>query len=156
MVQQNCGAGVTRFWRSCLTCTLGGHVVSWPNFSDLNPILAAGNAAISLISKEGQRQIPLNGPFLERSPEANLKSEEIMSSVYIPYSTQWHFVFGLRLAPHQENAFAIVDAGMSVKFEDGTNTTKELQIFYDVWAPPLSLQAKPASSSSGGNGMTKC
>ncbi|NP_001305103.1 aldehyde oxidase 4 [Macaca mulatta] len=106
--------------------TLGGHVVSRPNFSDLNPILAAGNAAINLISK-GQRQIPLNGPFLERSPEADLKSEEIVSSVYIPYSTQWHFVFGLRMAQRQENAFAIVNAGMSVKFEDGTNTIKNFK-----------------------------
>ncbi|KAL4695371.1 hypothetical protein H8959_000466, partial [Pygathrix nigripes] len=115
--------------------TLGGHVVSRPNFSDLNPILAAGNAAINLVSKEGQWQIPLNGPFLERSPEADLKSEEIVSSVYIPYSTQWHFVFGLRMAQRQENAFAIVNAGMSVKFEDGTNTIKELQMFYGSVGP---------------------
>ncbi|XP_041592981.1 aldehyde oxidase 4-like [Vulpes lagopus] len=110
--------------------TLGGHVVSRPNFSDLNPILAAGNATINLLSKEGKRQIPLNSHFLERSPEANLKSEEIVLSVYIPYSTQWHFVSGLRLAQRQENAFAIVNAGMSVKFEDGTDTIKNLQMFY--------------------------
>uniref|UniRef100_A0A8C0X5P8 xanthine dehydrogenase n=1 Tax=Castor canadensis TaxID=51338 RepID=A0A8C0X5P8_CASCN len=110
--------------------TLGGHVVSRPNFSDLNPILAAGNATINLISKEGKRQIPLNGPFLEGSPEASLRSEEVVLSIYIPYSTQWHFVSGLRLAQRQENAFAIVNAGMSVKFADGTNTIKDIQMFY--------------------------
>ncbi|XP_012510616.1 PREDICTED: aldehyde oxidase 4-like [Propithecus coquereli] len=117
--------------------TLGGHVVSRPNYSDLNPILAAGNATINLISKDGQRQILLNGPFLERSPEANLKSEEIVLSVSIPYSTQWHFVSGLRLAQRQENAFAIVNAGMSVKFEDGTNIIKELQMFYGSVGPTI-------------------
>nr|XP_055201143.1 aldehyde oxidase 4-like isoform X3 [Nyctereutes procyonoides] len=42
----------------------------------------------------------------------------------------WHFVSGLRLAQRQENAFAIVNAGMSVKFEDGTDTIKNLQMFY--------------------------
>ncbi|XP_077010735.1 aldehyde oxidase 4-like [Tamandua tetradactyla] len=110
--------------------TLGGHVVSRPYFSDLNPILAAGNATINLTSKEGERQIPLNGPYLERLPEADLKSEEIVLSVSIPYSTQWHFVSGLRQAQRQENAFAIVNAGMSVKFEDGTNIIKELKMFY--------------------------
>ncbi|XP_040828095.1 aldehyde oxidase 4 [Ochotona curzoniae] len=110
--------------------TLGGHVVSRPRYSDLNPILAAGNATINLISKEGKRQLPLNGAFLERSPEANLKPEEIVLSVYIPYSTQWHFVTGLRQAQRQENASAIVNAGMSVKFEDGTNTVKDFQMFY--------------------------
>uniref|UniRef100_A0A8C6EJW0 FAD-binding PCMH-type domain-containing protein n=1 Tax=Microcebus murinus TaxID=30608 RepID=A0A8C6EJW0_MICMU len=117
--------------------TLGGPVVSRPNYSDLNPILAAGNATINLISKDGQRQIPLNGPFLERSPEANLKSEEIVLSVSIPYSTQWHYVSGLRLAQRQENAFAIVNAGMSVKFEDGTNVIKELQMFYGSVGPTV-------------------
>ncbi|XP_062958710.1 aldehyde oxidase 4 [Cynocephalus volans] len=117
--------------------TLGGHVVSRPNYSDLNPILAAGNATINLVSKEGERQIPLNGPFLERSPEANLKTEEIVLSVYIPYCTQWHFVSGFRLAQRQENAFAIVNAGMSVKFEDGTNIVKDLQMFYGSVGPTI-------------------
>ncbi|XP_032210256.1 aldehyde oxidase 4-like isoform X4 [Mustela erminea] len=117
--------------------TLGGHVVSRPNFSDLNPILAAGNATINLISKEGERQIPLNSLFLERSSEASLKSEEIVLSVYIPHSTQWHFVSGLRLAQRQENAFAIVNAGMSVKFEDGTDTIKDLQMFYGSVGPTV-------------------
>ncbi|XP_059558677.1 aldehyde oxidase 4-like [Myotis daubentonii] len=117
--------------------TLGGHVVSRPNFSDLNPILAAGNATINLISKEGERQIPLDGHFLERAPEADLKSEEIVLSVYIPHSTQWHFVSGLRLAQRQENAFAIVNAGMSVKFEDGTDTIKDLKIFYGRVGPTV-------------------
>uniref|UniRef100_A0A8C5L278 aldehyde oxidase n=1 Tax=Jaculus jaculus TaxID=51337 RepID=A0A8C5L278_JACJA len=117
--------------------TLGGHVVSRPKFSDLNPILAAGNATINVISKEGQRQIPLNGPFLEGSAEANLRPEEVVLSVSIPYSTQWHFVAGLRLAQRQENAAAIVNAGMSVKFEDGTNTIKELQVFYGNVGPTI-------------------
>ncbi|XP_015986617.2 aldehyde oxidase 4 isoform X2 [Rousettus aegyptiacus] len=117
--------------------TLGGHVVSRPNFSDLNPILAAGNAVINLISKESQRQIPLDGPFLERSPEADLKSGEIVFSVDIPHSTQWHFVSGLRQAQRLENSFAIVNAGMSVKFEDGTNTIKDLQMYYGSVGPTV-------------------
>ncbi|KAM9085907.1 LOW QUALITY PROTEIN: aldehyde oxidase 4-like [Megaptera novaeangliae] len=65
-----------------------GHVVSRPKSSDLNPILAAGNATINLISKEGERQIPLDSHFLKKSPEAGLKSEEVVLSVYIPRSTQ--------------------------------------------------------------------
>ncbi|EPY77222.1 aldehyde oxidase structural 2-like protein [Camelus ferus] len=98
---------------------------------------ASGNATINVISKEGERQIPLDGHFLERSPEARLKSEEIVLSVYIPHSTQWHFVLGLRMAQHQENAFAIVNAGMSVKFEDGTDTIKDLQMFYGSVGPTV-------------------
>uniref|UniRef100_A0A4W2IRU8 aldehyde oxidase n=1 Tax=Bos indicus x Bos taurus TaxID=30522 RepID=A0A4W2IRU8_BOBOX len=129
--------------------TLGGHVVSRPNYSDLNPILAAGNATINLISKEGKRQIPLDGRFLEKSPEANLKSEETVLSVYIPHSTQWHFVSGLRIAQRQENAFAIVNAGMSVKFEDGTDTIKELQMFYGSVGPTVVSASKTCQQLIG-------
>ncbi|XP_004701798.2 aldehyde oxidase 4 [Echinops telfairi] len=117
--------------------TLGGHVVTRPNYSDLNPILAAGNASINLKSKEGERQIPLNGSFLERDPEANLKPEEIVLSVYIPSTTQWNFVAGFRQAQCQENDFAIVNAGMSVEFEEGTNTIKDLKMLYGGVAPTV-------------------
>lgn len=44
---------------------------------------------------------------------------------------------GLRLAQRQENAFAIVNAGMSVKFEDGTDTIKDLQMFYGSVGPTV-------------------
>uniref|UniRef100_A0A8D1S9K3 FAD-binding PCMH-type domain-containing protein n=1 Tax=Sus scrofa TaxID=9823 RepID=A0A8D1S9K3_PIG len=119
--------------------TLGGHVVSRPNYSDLNPILAAGNAIINLISKEGERQIPLDGHFLERSPDASLKPEEVVLSVYIPHSPQvrWHFVSGLRMAQRQENASAIANAGMSVQFEEGTDRIKALQMFYGSVGPTV-------------------
>ncbi|XP_057614582.1 aldehyde oxidase 4 isoform X1 [Chionomys nivalis] len=117
--------------------SLGGHMVSRPNFSDLNPILAAGNATINVMSKEGEQQIPFDDAFLEGSPETKLKPEWVMVSVSIPYTTQWHFVAGLRLAQRQENAVAIVNAGMSVEFEEGTNTIKDLQMFFGSVAPTV-------------------
>uniref|UniRef100_A0A8C2W2I8 aldehyde oxidase n=1 Tax=Chinchilla lanigera TaxID=34839 RepID=A0A8C2W2I8_CHILA len=117
--------------------TLGGHVATRATISDLNPILAAGKATLQLISKDGERQIPLDGAFLEGSPEANLKPGEIVLSVSIPYSTQWQFVSGLRQAQRQENAMAIVNAGMSVRFEDGTSTIRDLQMFYGGVGPTV-------------------
>ncbi|XP_006889201.1 PREDICTED: aldehyde oxidase-like [Elephantulus edwardii] len=129
--------------------TLGGHVVSRPNYSDLNPILAAGNATINLRSKDGERQIAINGQFLERVPEADLKSEEIVLSVNIPYSTQWEFVAGLRQAQRQENAFAIVNAGMSVTFEEGTNTIKDLKMFYGSVGPTVASAPETCKELTG-------
>lgn len=43
----------------------------------------------------------------------------------------------MRLAQRQGNAFAIVNAGMSVKFEDGTDTIKDLQMFYGSVGPTV-------------------
>ncbi|XP_004628658.2 aldehyde oxidase 4 [Octodon degus] len=117
--------------------TLGGHVATRATISDLNPILAAGKATLQLISKEGPRQIPLDGAFLEKSPGAGLKPGELVLSVSIPYSTQWQFVSGLRQAQRQENSMAIVNAGMSVRFEPGTSTIRELQVLYGGVGPTV-------------------
>ncbi|XP_021105376.1 aldehyde oxidase-like isoform X2 [Heterocephalus glaber] len=117
--------------------TLGGHVATRATISDLNPILAAGKATIHLISKEGERQIPLDSAFLEGSPEASLQPGEVVLSVSIPYSTQWQFVSGLRQAQRHENSMAIVNAGMSVQFEDGTSTIQDLQLFYGGVGPTV-------------------
>uniref|UniRef100_A0A4W2EB73 aldehyde oxidase n=1 Tax=Bos indicus x Bos taurus TaxID=30522 RepID=A0A4W2EB73_BOBOX len=115
-------------------------------FGTMRIVLTAAQS-FSLI--EGKRQIPLDGRFLEKSPEANLKSEETVLSVYIPHSTQWHFVSGLRIAQRQENAFAIVNAGMSVKFEDGTDTIKELQMFYGSVGPTVVSASKTCQQLIG-------
>uniref|UniRef100_A0A8C3WD62 FAD-binding PCMH-type domain-containing protein n=1 Tax=Catagonus wagneri TaxID=51154 RepID=A0A8C3WD62_9CETA len=109
--------------------TLGGHVVSRPNYSDLNPILAAGNATINLISK-GKRS-SFRDSILELSPAV------ILNQIYIGYIYIWHFVSGLRMAQRQENAFAIVSAGMSVQFEEGTDKIKDLQMFYGNVGPTV-------------------
>uniref|UniRef100_A0A8D0W2C0 xanthine dehydrogenase n=1 Tax=Sus scrofa TaxID=9823 RepID=A0A8D0W2C0_PIG len=124
--------------------TLGGHVVSRPNYSDLNPILAAGNAIINLISK-GKR-LRFRHSVLELSPS---KSKYILDSPNICCCTldtgdkpvffcfQWHFVSGLRMAQRQENASAIANAGMSVQFEEGTDRIKALQMFYGSVGPTV-------------------
>ena len=56
---------------------------------------------------------------------------------------------GLRIAQRQENAFAIVNAGMSVKFEDGTDTIKELQMFYGSVGPTVVSASKTCQQLIG-------
>ncbi|KAM6174712.1 LOW QUALITY PROTEIN: aldehyde oxidase 4-like [Erethizon dorsatum] len=116
--------------------TLGGHVAIRATISDLNPILAAGKVTIHLISKEGA-QIPLDRAFLEGSPGASLKPAEIVLSVSTPYSTQCQFMSGLWQAQQQENSMAIVNAGMSMWFEDSTSTIRDLQMFYGSVGPTV-------------------
>ncbi|XP_012580798.1 PREDICTED: aldehyde oxidase-like [Condylura cristata] len=115
--------------------SLGGHIMSRHLDSDLNPLLAVGNCALHVLSKEGERQIPLNGQFLRKCPSADLKPEEILISVNIPYSRKWEFVSAFRQAQRQQNALAIVNAGMRVFFGDGEGIIRELSIFYGGVGP---------------------
>ncbi|CAD7686008.1 unnamed protein product [Nyctereutes procyonoides] len=96
--------------------SLGGHIVSRHLDSDLNPLLAMGNCTLNLLSKiKGKQQVPLNGEFLRRCPNTDLKPEEILISVNIPYSRKPSF----RQAQQQQNALAIVNSGMRVFFGEG-------------------------------------
>ncbi|XP_069851875.1 aldehyde oxidase 2 [Dipodomys merriami] len=110
--------------------TLGGHVISRHCYSDLNPILSVGKAALNLLSEDGPRQIPLNDHFLAGAVSADLKPEEILESVYIPHTQKWEFVAAFRQAQCQQNALPDVNAGMRVLFKEGTDTIGDLSVTY--------------------------
>ncbi|XP_044525600.1 aldehyde oxidase-like [Gracilinanus agilis] len=110
--------------------SLGGNVISRHSTSDLNPLLAVGNCTLNLASKDGKRQIPLNDQFLMRVRNSDLRPEEILVSVNIPYSRKWEFISAFRQAPRQQNALAIVNSGMRVFFEEDTNIIRDICIFY--------------------------
>ncbi|XP_044793002.2 aldehyde oxidase 2 isoform X2 [Bubalus bubalis] len=110
--------------------SLGGHIISRHSYSDLNPILAVGNATLNLTSEEGTRRIPLSEHFLAGLASADLKLEEILESVYIPHSQKWEFVSAFRQAQCQQNALPDVNAGMRVLFKEGTDIIEDLSITY--------------------------
>uniref|UniRef100_A0A4W2IRA4 aldehyde oxidase n=1 Tax=Bos indicus x Bos taurus TaxID=30522 RepID=A0A4W2IRA4_BOBOX len=107
--------------------SLGGHIISRHSYSDLNPILAVGNATLNLTSEEGTRRIPLSEHFLAGLASADLKPEEILESVS---RKLWEFVSAFRQAQCQQNALPDVNAGMRVLFKEGTDIIKDLSITY--------------------------
>ncbi|XP_056392201.1 aldehyde oxidase 1-like isoform X2 [Hyla sarda] len=113
--------------------SLGGHVISKGATSDLNPVLAAGGAMLNLASKGSMRTIPLNDAYFAGS--SALKPGEVLLSVLIPYSGKEQFVYAFRQAQREENAFAIVNAGMQVQFNKGTDVIKEMDLFYGGIGP---------------------
>ncbi|KAM7104170.1 aldehyde oxidase [Molossus nigricans] len=115
--------------------SLGGHIVSRHLDSDLNPLLAVGNCTLNLLSKEGKRQISLDEQFLGKCPSADLRPEEILISVNIPFSRKWEFVSAFRQAQRQQNALAIVNSGMRVFFGEGDGIIRDLSISYGGVGP---------------------
>ncbi|KAE8580253.1 hypothetical protein XENTR_v10024373 [Xenopus tropicalis] len=113
--------------------SIGGHIISKRTISDLNPILAAGGAILNFASKGETRQVELNELFFTGSSPQ--KSEEVLLSVFIPYSKKDEFVSAFRQAQRDENANAIVNAGMKVHFEEDTDIVKEMAIYYGCMGP---------------------
>ncbi|XP_007494654.1 aldehyde oxidase 4 isoform X1 [Monodelphis domestica] len=129
--------------------TLGGHVASKHDYSDINPVLAAGKAILNLISKDGERQILIEELFTTPSLKEELRPGELIFSVFVPHSRKWEFVFSYRQAQRMENAFAIVNAGMSVHFEEGTNIIQDLKLFFGSVGPTTVSASKTCKQLIG-------
>lgn len=110
--------------------SLGGHIISaYPN-SDLIPVLAAGNCKVRVASSTQRREIPLNQYFFVSFGQTTLKGNEMVVSVFIPFTTEGEFVSALRQAPRKESAFATVTTGMRVLFSEGSTVVKDISVYY--------------------------
>uniref|UniRef100_A0A3Q3F315 Aldehyde oxidase 6 n=1 Tax=Labrus bergylta TaxID=56723 RepID=A0A3Q3F315_9LABR len=110
--------------------SLGGQVISaYPN-SDLNPVLAAGRCKVSVISNGGRREVPLDQDFFVSFCKTILKPEEIIVSVFIPFTRKGEFVRVFRQAPRKETSFATVTSGMRVFFSEGSRVVQDVSVYY--------------------------
>ncbi|XP_060922759.1 aldehyde oxidase 1-like [Limanda limanda] len=110
--------------------TLGGNIMSaYPN-SDLNPVLAAGNCKLSVISSGGRQEIPLHQDFFVSFGKTALKPEDIVLSIFIPFSRKGEFVRAFRQAPRKESSFATVTTGMRVFFSEGSRVVQDVSIYF--------------------------
>ncbi|XP_074071454.1 aldehyde oxidase 4-like [Macrotis lagotis] len=135
--------------------TLGGHVASKHDYSDINPILAAGKAILNLKSKEGERQILLEELFMTTSLKEDFHDGELIYSIVLPQmyrnKNSKIFVTAQRQAQRWENSFAIVNAGMSVQFGMGTNSNniKDLKMFFGSVGPTTVSASKTCEQLIG-------
>ncbi|NXX95379.1 AOXA oxidase, partial [Centropus bengalensis] len=111
--------------------SLGGNIMSRKSTSDLNPVLAASNCMLNLASRGKRRKIiPLSDIFADGVGNNTITPEEILVSVHIPFSGKGEHISAFRQAPRRENALPVINAGMRVLFEEGTDIIKDLSIFY--------------------------
>ncbi|XP_075904659.1 aldehyde oxidase 6 isoform X2 [Nelusetta ayraudi] len=126
--------------------SLGGNIMSaYPN-SDLNPVLAAGKSRVSVISDGGRREVPLNQDFFVGFGKTSLKPEEILLSVFIPFTTKGELVRAFRHAPRKESAFATVAAGMRVLFSEGSAVVQDMSVYFGGVGPATVAAAKTCSA----------
>ncbi|XP_053327928.1 aldehyde oxidase [Spea bombifrons] len=110
--------------------SLGGHIISKLSISDLNPVLAVAGAKLNLASKGGTRHILLNDSFFTDQSASAIKENEVLLSVFLPYSLKDECVAAFKQALREKNAYAIVNAGMKVRFTESTDIIQKIDIFY--------------------------
>ncbi|XP_041834664.1 LOW QUALITY PROTEIN: aldehyde oxidase 1-like [Melanotaenia boesemani] len=130
--------------------SLGGNVVSaYPN-SDLNPVLAAGNGRVSVVSGGGRREVPLDQDFFVGFGKTLLEPEEVVVSVFIPFTRKCStFVCpaggslfrALRHAPRKEPRSLPLTTGMRVCFSEGSRVVQDISIYYGGGLGPTTVSA---------------
>uniref|UniRef100_A0A670I481 FAD-binding PCMH-type domain-containing protein n=1 Tax=Podarcis muralis TaxID=64176 RepID=A0A670I481_PODMU len=92
--------------------SLGGHIVSRGSTWDLNPVLAAGNALLNLVSIGKRQCLPLH-TFLH-----------------------WVLLFSpFRQAERRKNALSVTNSSMRVLFQPGSGVIEDMAILYGGIGP---------------------
>ncbi|XP_047432985.1 aldehyde oxidase 1-like isoform X1 [Mugil cephalus] len=126
--------------------TLGGHIVSaYPN-SDLNPVLAAGSCKVSVISSRGRREVLINQDFFVGFGKTILRPEEIVVSVFIPFTRKGEFVRALRQAARKEVSFPTVTSGMRVLFSEGSRAVQDVSLYFGGVGPTTVRASKTCAA----------
>jgi len=78
-----------------------------------------------------------------------LNSVEILQSILIPYLKEDEYFWGFKQAKRRDDDIAIVNAGMLVRFEVGTNVIQHIALAFGGMAPTTVMARTTASSLIG-------
>ncbi|KAK7065266.1 hypothetical protein SK128_021569 [Halocaridina rubra] len=120
--------------RNC--AAIGGNIMTGSPISDLNPLLMAAEATLTLCSKErGERQVVMNHRFFTGYRKNIVLPDEILLSVHIPYTQEDEYLYGYKQARRRDDDIAIVNAGMRVIFEAKSTVVKRIVLAFGGMAP---------------------
>ncbi|CAM8886680.1 unnamed protein product [Rhodiola kirilowii] len=122
--------------------SVGGNICTASPISDLNPLWMAARAEFRIMDSKGNiRKTPAERFFLGYR-KVDLASDEILLSVFLPWTRRFEYVKEFKQAHRRDDDIAIVNAGMRVLLElkDQKWIVADASIVYGGVAP-LSLSA---------------
>jgi len=98
---------------------IGGNICNASPISDLNPVLMACGAVLTLIKVDGStREISAKEFFKERMyRQTHLGPDELLLSVFVPETKPMEFSQGYKVSRRRDDDIAIVTAGLRVRLE---------------------------------------
>ncbi|KAM9601481.1 xanthine dehydrogenase/oxidase [Trichechus inunguis] len=110
--------------------SIGGNIINASPISDLNPVLMASGAKLTLASQGTKRTVQMDHTFFPGYKKTLLNPEEILLSIEIPFSREGEFLSAFKQASRRDDDIAKVTSGMRVLFKPGTLEVKELAICF--------------------------
>ncbi|XP_022619725.1 xanthine dehydrogenase/oxidase, partial [Seriola dumerili] len=128
---------------------VGGNIMTASPISDLNPVFIAACCKLTLMDKDGSRQVQMDDGFFTGYRRTALRPQEILLSIEIPYSKKNQFISAFKQSPRREDDISIVTAAMSVTFAAGTSVVEDLRLSYGGMAATTMLAKKTANRLLG-------
>ncbi|XP_076033762.1 xanthine dehydrogenase rosy [Oratosquilla oratoria] len=128
---------------------IGGNIMTGSPISDLNPLLMASGAQLTLRSLEGERVVPMDGSFFTAYRRNIVRPDEVLVSVHIPYTHEDEYLFGYKQARRRDDDIAIVNAGLRVAFHSGTHVVRDLALAFGGMAPTTVMAPKTQEALLG-------
>ncbi|KAK8381248.1 hypothetical protein O3P69_008249 [Scylla paramamosain] len=115
---------------------IGGNIMTASPISDLNPLLTAAGATLTLHSKNGgERQVTLDHTFFTGYRRTVVHPQEVLININIPFTQQNEYFFGYKQARRREDDIAIVNAGCKVVFRPDSIEVLKLDLAFGGMAP---------------------
>eukprot|EP01124_Arcella_intermedia_P006821 TRINITY_DN14117_c0_g1_i1.p1 TRINITY_DN14117_c0_g1~~TRINITY_DN14117_c0_g1_i1.p1 ORF type:complete len:1314 (+),score=314.98 TRINITY_DN14117_c0_g1_i1:452-3943(+) len=97
---------------------IGGNIATASPISDINPVLIAMGAKLTVNSiKYGERQLRLTQELFPSYRKLALQPEEVIVSVFVPFSSELEYVRAYKQSRRREDDIAIVSAAFRVSLE---------------------------------------
>uniref|UniRef100_A0A3Q2NQQ5 Xanthine dehydrogenase n=1 Tax=Fundulus heteroclitus TaxID=8078 RepID=A0A3Q2NQQ5_FUNHE len=128
---------------------VGGNIMTASPISDLNPVFMAAGCKLTLMDKDGSREVLMDDSFFTGYRKTAVEPQEILLSIHIPYSQKSQFISAFKQSPRREDDISIVTAAMSVTFSPGTDVVKDLRLSFGGMAPVTVLARRTADRLLG-------
>lgn len=98
---------------------MGGNIMTGSPISDINPILMSAGCSLQVTSTNGSRSVTMDDTFFTSYRKNVIKPEEIVLSIFIPYTSENQHFFAYKQAKRRDDDIAIVNAGFNLHLEGG-------------------------------------
>ncbi|KAL5766596.1 hypothetical protein ACOSP7_017213 [Xanthoceras sorbifolium] len=98
--------------------SVGGNICTASPISDLNPLWMASSAKFRIIDCKGNIRMTPAEEFFLGYRKVDLASDEILLSVFLPWTRPFEYVKEFKQAHRREDDIAIVNAGMRAYLEE--------------------------------------
>lgn len=129
---------------------IGGNVMTGSPISDLNPILMSLKVKLNLLSQEnGYRTVLMDETFFTGYRKNVVKSNEILLSIEIPFSTKFQYLKAIKQAKRREDDISIVTSAVNIEFEENTNVIKYINLAFGGMAPVTKIATNTGNVLKG-------